>query len=337
MAAGHKSIKRIVHRCLEEVYATKEIAKVTSFGKALNTFRAKFDIQVMNRNGFQEPPAVRNRLVNKHEVMLEYFEKTFGDFFDKYDYDRPLPEDDPALRDCIWICWWQGLDSAPELVKRCIESIQKNAGGHKVIILTEDNYKDYVTVPKWVEDKKDAGIISRTHYSDILRLSLLAEHGGMWLDATFFCAKNCIDEYFKYPLWSIKRPDYLHCSIASGYFATYSLKCDADKRWIFATIRDFFLHYWKTNDKLIDYLTLDYMIVLAQRKDPRIAAEFEKTVPNNPLCDELYKVLGEPFDAQKWAELTKDTALFKLTWKQEFPLQKNGCDTFYKKLLDGEL
>lgn len=337
MAAGHKSVKRILLRCLEEVIATKEIAKVTSLGAAVNTFRAKLDIQIMNRNGFKEPPAVRNRLVNKHEVMLEYFKKTFEDFFDKYDFDRPLPENDLSIRDCIWVCWWQGLDSAPELVRKCIESIQKNAGNHEVIIITEDNYKEYVNIPKWVEDKKNAGIISLTNYSDLLRLSLLAEHGGMWLDATFFCAKPTIDEYFSCPLWSIKRPDYLHCSVASGYFAGYSLQCNVEQRWMFATIRDFFLYYWKNNDMLIDYLIVDYMIVLAQQKDSRISKAFKSIVPNNPCCDELYKVLGEPFDEDVWKELTKDTSLFKLTWKQEFPKKKDGQDTFYAKLLDGTL
>ncbi len=337
MAAGHKSVKRILLRCLEEVNATVKIAKVTSLGAAVNTFRAKLDIQVMNRNGFKEPPVVRNRLVNKHETMIDYFKNTFGDFFDKYDFDRPVPKSDLSIGDCIWICWWQGLDNAPELVRKCVESIQKNAGNHEVIIITEDNYKEYVNIPKWIEEKKNAGIISRTNYSDLLRLSLLAEHGGMWLDATFFCAKSTIDEYFSYPLWSIKRPDYLHCSVASGYFAGYSLQCNVEQRWIFATIRDFFLYYWWKNDMLIDYLIVDYMIVLAQQYDSRISEAFKSIVSNNPCCDELYKVLGEPFDEELWKKLKKDTSLFKLTWKQEFPKEKGGKETFYAKILNGTL
>lgn len=35
----------------------------------------------MNRNGFKEPPSVKKRLMKKHEVMLEYIEKIFADFF----------------------------------------------------------------------------------------------------------------------------------------------------------------------------------------------------------------------------------------------------------------
>lgn len=337
MSTNHHSLERIMLRCVEEMNATSKIAKVTSLGAAVNTFRAKIDIQIMNRNGFKESEAVKKRLVNKHETMLAYFKKTFGDFFDKYDFDRSLPKSDLAIRDRIWICWWQGIDEAPEIVKRCIESIKKNVVNHEVIIITEENYKEYVNIPKWVEEKKNLGIISRTNYSDLLRLSLLAEHGGMWLDATFFCAKPTIDEYFSYPLWSIKRPDYLHCSVASGYFAGYSLQCNVEQRWIFATIRDLFLYYWRNNDMLIDYLIVDYMIVLAQQYDSRIGEAFSSIVSNNPCCDELYKVLGEPFDEEVWKNLTKDTSLFKLTWKQEFPLQKNGKETFYAKILNGTL
>lgn len=329
MANGHNKLKRIFHRCNEELRATRRIAKVTSWRKALTTFHAKLDIQIMNRNGFKEKSSYRKRLIKKHEIMMGYFEKTFSEYLASYDFDRPIPEGNSEYSQNIWICWWQGLENAPDIVKACVNSIQKNAGNHPVVIVTEDNYKEYVHIPEWVEEKKKQGIISRTHMSDILRLSLLAEHGGLWLDATFFCVKPEIESYFELPLWSIKRPDYLHCSIASGYFATYSLHCAYEKRWIFATIRDFFLHYWETNDNLIDYLTLDYMIALAQRHDEKIAEEFSQIVPNNPMCDELYKVLGEPFSQEKWNELTKDTALFKLTWKQKFSKQIKKDDTFF--------
>ena len=337
MAVGHMNLKRITKRSLEELNATRKIAKETSFKDAINTFWAKIDIQIMNRNGFQEPPVVRQRLEKKHEIMLTYFEKMFSEYLENYDYNKTRSKYDSELCNRIWICWWQGLDKAPELVKRCVESIQKNSGKYQVTIITDENYKDFVDIPEWIEEKRKAGIITRTNYSDLLRLSLLAKHGGMWLDATFFCAKPNIEEYFKYPLWSIKRPDYLHCSVASGYFAGYSLKCDLDNRWIFEIVRDFFLNYWKNNDTLIDYLLVDYMIVLAQRWDSQIAEAFEKIIPNNPCCDELYKIVGEPYNEEIWEELKKDTSLFKLTWKQEFPLKKNGCDTFYAKLLDGKL
>lgn len=98
MANGHNSIKRIVHRSCEEIGATFRIARVTSWPEAINTFRAKLDIQVMSRNGYKEPPAVKKRLLRKHETVLKYLENRFGDFFESYDYDTPLPSSDPASR-----------------------------------------------------------------------------------------------------------------------------------------------------------------------------------------------------------------------------------------------
>ena len=332
-----KSIRKIVHRSFEEIYATTKIAKETSVKDALTTFVAKLDIQHSVRNGYKETSAAKRRILKKHEVMLKYFEKTFADFTDSYDYDRPLAEDDEAKRGHIWVCWWQGWDQAPEIVKICIESIKRNAKNHIVTLITDDNYKEYVHIPSWVEEKRNKGIISKTHFADLLRLSLLAEHGGMWLDATFFCVSPEIEEYFSLPIWSVKRPGYLHLSVASGNFANYSLACDYDHRWVFTTFRDFFLHYWQTNNSLIDYLTLDYLIVLAQGKDERIKKLIEAITPNNQRCDDLFVALPQRYDEEYWYSLKKDTALFKLSWKMDFPKMVQGNGTFYGRLLKREL
>lgn len=65
MTKKHNNLGRIVHRASEEMYATKKIAEVTSWPEAINTFRAKLDIQVMNHNGYKESDAVKKRLLRK--------------------------------------------------------------------------------------------------------------------------------------------------------------------------------------------------------------------------------------------------------------------------------
>ena len=337
MTAGHNSIKRIAHRVGEEIRATREIASQTSWGAALETFHAKIDIQVMNHNGFAEPSAVRKRLIRKHEILLNYFEQLYGDYYRNYNYDMPTDPVDSNMKNCIWVCWWQGLENAPEIVKRCVESIQCNAGTHKVIVITDQNVGQYIDIPEWIKKKQAEGIISRTNLSDLLRVSLLAKYGGLWLDSTFFCVGSLSDIAFNEPVFSIKRPDYLHCSVAQGYFANYSIGCDSDHRWIFCAIRDFYLQYWKENNFLVDYLLIDYLTVLAQRNNDKIADIFSQIKPNNPRCDDLWVELGKPFDANEWKALTRDTSLFKLTWKQTYPKSVDGNPTFYGKLLDGSL
>lgn len=337
MTQNHNNIRRIIHRSLEEIRATMDVAKVISLRAAAVTFRAKIDIQIMNRNGFKEPPSVKKRLIRKHQIMLDFLEDRFKDYWASYRHPEVMPECDERLKNKIWICWWQGLDNAPEIVKACVASIKRNAGQYEVICITDDNYTDYVTFPSWVEKKREKNIISRTIYSDLLRFNLLSTYGGIWIDSTFFCTDKCFENYMKLPLWSIKRPNYLHCSVACGYFANYSLGCTYENRWIFAVIRDFLYNYWKENDKLIDYLLTDYVIVLAQRHDKLINETFRKIDPNNTYCDELYKVLGQPYDDETWKRISKDTVLYKLTWKQNFAKAVDGKETFYGKLIKGDL
>lgn len=334
MANGHNNLKRLMYRAFEEVRASVAIGSKTTVSEGINAFRAKLDLQVMNRNGYYESPEVRDRLMRKHTSVVKYLEAQFGDYYKCYDYDVPLPPVPAGKTNKIWICWWQGEENAPAIVKACMESVRRNACGREVVVITDENVNDYVVFPEWLEDKVEQGIITRTNLSDFLRLSLLSRYGGMWLDATFYCAGELSCPVYEAPLFTIKRPDYSHGSIACGMFAGYSLGCDSRSRRLFAVARDFYLEYWRHSRFMVDYLLIDYLVVLAQRHCAEANNALEAVVPNNPQCDELFKVLGEPFDDNEWERLKEETQLFKLTWKQEFPKRVDGRDTFYGRLLN---
>lgn len=328
-------LNRKIKRASEELMATAEIARYTSVPKALNTFMAKIDIQRMCKNGYREPDDVKRRLLAKHDTILQYLETRYHQYW--ADYTRPIIDTpiEPSLAKKIWVCWWQGESRAPELVRRCIDSIKRNAGDAEVIVITDDNCSQYVTFPDYVTDKVRRGIFSRTFFSDMLRFNLLSHYGGMWLDSTFFASGN-VSRYLELPLWTIKRPDYLHGSVAAGRFANYSIACDDQHRWMFRVMLDFLYNYVRTNNRHIDYLMVDYATVLAMMHFPEIAEAYSKIEPNNPDCDELVKLLGEPYDEAKWAQLRQDTNLFKLTWKEQFPAQTDGgLTTFYGRLING--
>lgn len=337
MAKKHNNLKRLLHRACEEIQASCDVARSIGIKAAWVTFRAKVDIQIMNHNGFIESESIKNRLLRKHQIMLDFLDGKFRNYWNTYLVEKNIPDYDKKFCDKIWICWWQGLDQAPEIVKACVESIKRNAGGYEIIVITDENCKDYVQFPEWVEMKFKNGNFSRTHYSDLLRMSVLAKYGGIWIDSTFYCTGRSFADYMKMPLWSIKRPDYLNCSVACGYFAGYSLGGSYENRWIFKVIRDFLFNYWKECDKLIDYLLVDYAVVLSQKHVEEIAASFSMIRPNNKNCDELVKVLGQPYDANIWKTICVDTTLYKLTWKQEYPREIDGKPTFYGKLMAGEL
>jgi hypothetical protein len=86
----------------------------------------------------------------------------------------------------IWILWFQGWAGAPDLYKKCRESWTINNPTWKVISLDNTNIHEYIGEEK-AKIIKSKTRISLTKQSDMLRLFLLSEHGGIWVDASTYC------------------------------------------------------------------------------------------------------------------------------------------------------
>lgn len=332
------SIKRYIKRGAEELLATARIAKVVGVYDAITTLKGKIEIQRMCRDGYQEPPARLATLMHKHEIMLRYYEQRYREEFAAYDFGAPLSEDEPKFHDKVWTCWWQGVDAAPEIVKACIASIRQAAGDHEVVVIDDENFLDYADMPDWLVEKYRAGVISRTQFSDCLRFALLAQHGGIWMDATIFCSESLPEDAFERELFTVSRPDCDHMSVAAGRFSDFCLGCNQEGRRQYTSIRDAYYLYWHTNNMLIDYLTNDYMIVLLQKLDPEhVGRGFAAVEPSNPRMADLLFNLNEPYDEALWREMSRDTSIFKLSWKIPVAKERDGEPTFYGKLVEGSL
>ena len=85
----------------------------------------------------------------------------------------------------IWCMWLQGLDKAPDIVKKCWASWEKYNPDWQLVLLDESNLEQYVPVQEIIGENRE--YISRNHLSDIIRINLLAKYGGVWVDATCFC------------------------------------------------------------------------------------------------------------------------------------------------------
>ena len=85
----------------------------------------------------------------------------------------------------IFILWLQGWDTAPWLHKTVVESWKLNNPDWTVHLIDFTNLKDYVQDIDYIYDTRKN--ISPQAKSDIIRLSLLKNHGGVWADATMLC------------------------------------------------------------------------------------------------------------------------------------------------------
>lgn len=87
----------------------------------------------------------------------------------------------------IFIYWGQGLDQAPEIVRRCVTSWEEMNPGWKVRVISEADIGDLVSMDDIPKD------LAWAAYADILRLRLLRKFGGVWADATLFCERPLDD------------------------------------------------------------------------------------------------------------------------------------------------
>lgn len=83
----------------------------------------------------------------------------------------------------IWILWFQGENSSPAIVKKCINSWKRLNPEWTVNILDDESIYEYL--PDYQPHTK----IHKTQQSDIVRLELLKKYGGVWTDATTLCNK----------------------------------------------------------------------------------------------------------------------------------------------------
>jgi hypothetical protein len=82
----------------------------------------------------------------------------------------------------IWT-YWDNSDKLPKSVKLCMDSWKKFNPDYEIVLLTRKNYQGYVTIPDTIR-KHPHYNDSAARFSDLVRLYVLEEHGGIWVDAS---------------------------------------------------------------------------------------------------------------------------------------------------------
>lgn len=123
----------------------------------------------------------------------------------QYVLDEALSKLDDAKDDCldeemqdshgqrnvpkvVWFSWLQGIEQAPDIVQVCLQSQMKHLPGYEFRVIDLENYQKWISLPQYVGDKFRKELIPPALFSDLLRLSLLKEYGGIWMDASVYCS-----------------------------------------------------------------------------------------------------------------------------------------------------
>ena len=278
--------------------------------------------------------------IDANSVIVKFIEKDFKEIIEKYKKNTCSPAiaeikeiaERSKTEANIWVFWWQGYEAAPVLVKKCIESVRKNAGTHTVILLTKDNWQTYADIPEYIIKKVSEGNISLTHFSDILRMALLADHGGLWLDATIFVSQSIPDYCFTLPYFSIHYKA-SSSKITQGRWTGF---CQGACRnsIIQCFCRDIFFEYWKKYARLVDYFFIDYTMLCGYKNIPAFKQLVDSVPLNNEGIKELDLHFSDTFSKEKYESILENSTFFKLNWKRIYKTENNGQKTFYSCFLE---
>jgi len=227
----------------------------------------------------------------------------------------------------IWVVWLQGEENMPETVKICRDSLLKNADGHKVNLITESNYAEFVDIPEYIYEKYKKGIISPAHFSDVLRVCLLSKFGGLWVDATIYVSEK-LPSFDTFSFWTGKWTD--GCDYAKERkWTSFLLYCLPDSPFA-CFIKECFFKYCGENRKFVSYFLIDIFISLAY-DEINIVKDLMNRVPATQRgMSDLYAMLNSEYNEEEYKALCKEICFHKLSYKDDFKkCTKDGKQTFY--------
>lgn len=258
-----------------------------------------------------------------HDAKLGYLQKHYGYLVDKY---LPREGETKQSTPTIWTMWWQGQDQMPPIVKACIRSMHRHVSKNvRIVLLTKDNFSDYVKIPGYILDKVEKKLITLTHLSDIIRMALLAEHGGMWLDSTLYVTQDIPDEMVTRGFFSTGTT--YHCSQIS--MCKWSSFAIGGGNIVFDFMKDLLYTYWKEHDKFLDYFIIDYGLRMFYDKSPVFRQEVERDCIFIEHIHSVTPRLNEPYDPKVMEESSAASMFYKLTYKGDLKPEINGKQTIY--------
>lgn len=230
----------------------------------------------------------------------------------------------------IWVCWWTGESTAPELVRQCIKSVKKHAGNHPVYVIDKDTYSQYLLIPANILKKVEIGQMKLAHLSDYIRVSLLAKYGGLWLDATIYCANTIPEEYFEQSIFTCKSELQENRFVSQMRWTTFVLG-GWKENVFYLFLKKAFEVYWQKENVAIDYLFFDYLIELARQDIPAVKRYMDEIPINNIRRDDLQAAMGRAAQGEEFEHIVQqDTVLYKLSWRETYRKETvDGKDSVY--------
>lgn len=261
-----------------------------------------------------------------------------GDNNDCYVKENRVGVLDASEKGVVWFCWFQGVEVAPALVKRCLESVERYLPEKRIVTVDHRNYRDYVDFPSFIEEKFQKGDIPHAMFTDILRLELLIRHGGMWLDSSVLMTdpdklekREWLDGLLDADLFMFQ---YMHKQTKRFQgISSWVITANAGN-WALMTLRDMLYAYWRDYDCVLDYYIFHRFFGMIVEQWPEVLNGMPRrwSIPSLYLRD----CLADDYDEEWWKELTSHVCFHKLNYRKAEDAARNSSSYYNHFMFDHE-
>lgn len=233
----------------------------------------------------------------------------------------------------IWQYWDNPAGrTTPGIVKSSIESVDRFKGNFDHKVLDNSTIGDYSDLPGYIVDKFKKGQIDYIHFSDLLRLNLLKNHGGIWLDPTGYMTDFVPDyileeEFFVFLTGRLTHFPYSFMQNCFIRAKKGSFLCDAWYRMC--------IEYWKNETGAVDYFQhqLMFKALISHQVKARDLFTLMPHIPEDGIQHLVGHNLLKKFDADEWERIKKASFFQKTTYK--VPPETDYLGTYFSELTKG--
>lgn len=184
-------------------------------------------------------------------------------------------------------------------------------------MIDAENWKEYIELPDYIVKKWEKKQIPPAIFSDLLRLQLLIEYGGTWIDSTVLCtgfqdSSSKFQEYLDADLFLFQyTPEGTtkNISISNWFISAHS------NNEVLMTLRDMLFAYWKDYNCTLDYYIFHLFFAMVAKEYPEQITAMPYGYSMNSLA--LLHHWGENFDHAKWNILTSKVCFHKITFREK--------------------
>lgn len=214
------------------------------------------------------------------------------------------------------------MNKAPEICKACLASLRLWHPEKKIITLDTHNLSEYISLPGYIQDKYTQGKITHAHYSDLIRIQLLAEHGGTWIDSTIFCTGRKTEYTMHLPLFVYKWDSPVFAA-SSWFMVSYP------HNPVITLTRDLLFEYWKSYDYVVHYFLIHMFLKMSAQayKDEWEKIPYLSNQPPFHMGDAMY----DNYSEDKMKYFTDISDFHKSTYKLK---QTPSPSSIYQHIID---